>query len=639
MATGSRWTGGCRAGRLAGGAVLFLALACPAGRADSDASSPLDRYKIHPVYNTTYDVLREQKTWKQKLNFDRHIVLADFKSQFDIMKKKDKRRNDYEQTQRKVSLDAERRRGGLRLYASADINRDRVDQTISSRQVDSDNVTLGGETTLLSHATNSLKCTLDGGVVRNHEVNIRRRTNGYTADSTDASGLRGGAGLSATLDRGEALSFKADLKLDAAQKESESIHEELTGTSRVTTPKKATDRDRNVTVSSTSQWTHFDEAKVQLQGSYGDATSQYYEASQQAQETRVTRRRDVSVLVEGDLTSTLYYSLNMGNKYTLLDYDLAARDRETRDSDLSTQAGYTIEHVPLLSGTDIVCGLSAGEGEVRVQTGNDYRTERAQVSGELTRPIGSRLTLSAKGEYQLIQDFYDDVTLDQDQVTERYNVGARYVPSDAFRSSVNYRIDNRETIMISSEVSSGNQEQEDYAVVAEYSATLPAAIQAKQSFQVQASYQSYVFTPEENSLARTNRLTTTLDVPLLEKTRVTLRHDFLKTDSGAYIYDDAGGGRAYARSIERLQQKLQTTVLHDLTPDIFIKVDERYELTYSHTLSTGARSRIDKLTFTWELGFDRQFPSGFQVSARAARTASTQEDDYWSIQADAGMRF
>lgn len=620
-------------------AALALAFAWPAARPDSGGSSLLDRYNLHPIYTTTYDVLREQKTWKQKLNFDRRILLADFKSQFDVMKKQDKRRNDYQQTQRKVDLDTERRRGPLRIYANALIDRDRVDQTISSRQVDRDNLTLGGETTLLSRGWGSLKSQLNGGLVRNQELNIRRRTNGYTADSTDASGLRGGGGLAAALNRGETLKLTADLNADAAQKKSESVHEELAGSSRTITLKSATDRDRQVTVASTAQWTYFDEAKVQLQGSLADATSQYYQASQQAQETRVTQRRDLGLLVEGDLTSTLYYSLNLTNKYSLLDYELEQRDRETRDSDFAAQAGYKVEHLPLLSGTDIVCALSAGEGDVRVQTGNDYRTERAQTKCELTRPLGSRLTLTAAGEYQLIQDFYDDVTLDQDQVTQRFNVGGRYVPSPSFRSSVNYRIDYRETILISSEVSSGNQEQEDYAVVAEYSATLPAAIQAKQSFQVQASYQSYVFTPEQNSLARTNRLTTSLDIPFWDKTMVLLRHDFLKTDSGDYVYNDEGGGRAYARSTDRLQQKLQTSVVYDITPDLYFKANERYELIYSQAVSTGARSRIDKLEFTWELGFDRQFPSGFEVSARAARTTSTQEDDFWSIQANAGMRF
>ncbi len=409
-----RWR---RGGRLAAAAALALASACPAARS-GPGGSPLDRYKLHPAYSTTYDVLRDQKTWKQKLTLDRALLTTDFKSQFEVMKKQDKRRNDYEQTQRKVGLDAERKRGSLRIYTTADFDRDRVDQTISSRQVDSDNVTLGGESTLLSRGSSSLKFQLNGGLVRNHELNIRRRSNGYTADSTDASGLRGGGGVSGELSRGEVLQCSANLIFDAAQKKSESIHEDLTGSSRTTTPKSATDRDRQVTVSSTTRWTHFDEAKVQLQGSYADGTSQYYQASQQGQETRLTQRRDVSLLVEGELTSTLYYSMILTHKFNLLDYELEKRDRQSRDSDLAMEAGYKINGVPILSGTDIVWTLTAGEGETKVETGNDFRSERAQLSGELTRPLGSELTLTAKDPVQALRKTVLSMTFDGERTVE-----------------------------------------------------------------------------------------------------------------------------------------------------------------------------------------------------------------------------
>src|SRR5690606_20712181 len=103
--------------------------------------------------------------------------------------------------------------------------------------------------------------------------------------------------------------------------------------------------------------------------------------------------------------------------------------------------------VPILSGSEVLWAFSVGEGDVEVQTGNDYRSERAQMSGEVNRPLGSRFAVTARGEIQLTQDFYDDPVLDQDVFIERFNVSGRYTPSDRFRSTVNYRIDSRETIL------------------------------------------------------------------------------------------------------------------------------------------------------------------------------------------------
>jgi len=622
-------------------AVLGLMLGSPAARAQGapgQEASLLDRYRIHPVYDTGYEVNREQRTWKQKLALDRSILRADFKGQADLLKRKDKRRNDLEQTQRKLNLNAERRYKLLRLYTRGTMDRDRVDQTISSRHIGRDNLTVGAEATLFSRGSSWIKFKADGGLISTEEINIRRRSEGYIADSTNASGLRGGSALSTSFTRGKDLKFSGDVAFEGARKESKSIHAE-TGLTSLETRQSATDRDEQITYTYTGEWTRFEEAKVQTRGSFADGSSQYYQASQQGQETKVTERRDFSLLVDGTITPTLHYNLNMSHKLSLLDYKLDQRDRRTRDSDLQVEAGYTIARVPILSGSEVLWAFSVGEGDVEVQTGNDYRSERAQMSGEVNRPLGSRFAVTARGEIQLTQDFYDDPVLDQDVFIERFNVSGRYTPSDRFRSTVNYRIDSRETILISSDVSAGNQIQEDYAIVADYTAQLPAGIQAKQSFQVQASYQSFVYTQEKNSLARTNRVVTSLDVPFWTRTLLQFRHDFLKTDSGAYIYASSGGGRAYARGVERLQQKLQVTVKHNLTREIYVKVDERYEVTYSETVATQAQSRMDKLNFTWEFGFQKQFPSGFKVAAVAARTASTQEDSYWNIRADAGMKF
>ncbi len=632
-----KWTGL----RWPAAAVLALVLGGPAALAQGapgKEASLLDRYRIHPSYDTGYDVNRDQKTWRQKLALDRRLLLTDFKGQVEVLARTDERRNDLDQNQRKLSLNAERRYRLLRLYARGTLDRDRVDQTISSRHVGRDNLTLGAEATLFSRGAASLKLKADGGLVDTDEINIRRRSVGYIADSTQASGVRGGAGMSGSYASGSTLKFSGDVAFEGARKQSKSYHTE-TGLTSVATRQSATDRDEQITYNYTGEWTRFEEAKVQTRGAFADGSTQFYQASLQGQETKVTQRRDFSLLVDGQVTPTLHYGLNLTHKLSLLDYELDRRDRRTRDSDLNLEAGYTLAHLPILSGSEILWAFAVGEGEVEVENANDYRTERAQMSGEVNRPLGTKLALTARGEIQLTQDFYDDPVLDQDVLIERFNVSGRYTPSDRFRSTINYRIDTRETILISSEVSAGNQLQEDYAIVADYAAQLPAAIQIKQSFQVQASYQTFVYSQEKNSLARTNRVVTALDIPFWTRTLAQFRHDFLKTDSGAYIYSAAGGGRAYARGIERVQQKLQVTVKHDLTREIYVKTDERYEITYSETVATGAQNRIDKLNFTWEVGFQKQFPSGFKVSAVAARTASTQEDSYWNIRADAGMKF
>jgi hypothetical protein len=622
--------------------AAVLALACglsAAQGAPGQSVSLLDRYRIHPVYDTTYDVMREQKTWKQKLILDRRVVLADMKGQFEITRKTDKRRNDLDQTTRRLGLDLERRSGSLRVYTQGTLDSDRQDQTSTGRRVGNNNLTLGGEMTLLGRAENSIKFKADGGFVSSENTTYRKQSAATIVDSTSAAGLRAGTGLTGTYLRGGNLKLSASAAFDGSQKDSRTIHAEI-GSSVLPTRQSATDRYRKAAYSCAGEWTRFDEAKVQLRGDLGDDSSQYYYATGQAQETRTTQGRNYTLLVDGTITPTLYYTLNATHVLSVNDYKLNNSDSRTRNTDLKLEAGYTLGRIPILTGSVLIWDFTVGGGDTQVQTGDDYRSERATMSAEARRPIGSKLDVTVKGGIELTQDFYAvTFTRDQDMLIHRFSIGGDYRPSGRFQSSVSYRVDSKETILVDSLASAGSNLQEDYLLNAKYDAQLPASIRATQTFQVQASYRSYTYAPEDNSLARTNRVLTAVDMPLWGRTMLKLTHDFLNTDSGSYVYASYGGGRAYARAQERLQQKLQVTVLHDLTPEIYVRLDERFDITYLTAVVTGVTTRQDKLNLTWAFGFKKDFPSGFRVDAMVSQTSSTQEDTYWNIRAAAGMRF
>ncbi len=616
----------------------LAALAASGAPAAGDMSL-LDRLNFHPNYDTTYQVAREQKTWKQKMLLDRQMGLAKLKLILDTMDKEEERRNDFQKTQRRLSLDLDRSIGAVRLYLNGIFDRDKVDQTITGREINNDKLSLGGELKLLNRSTTKVFMDLDGGYVGKEEVNIRRRTGGYTADSTQATGLRAGTGLTCQWSPVETFSIETQIGLDTASKESESLHAELANEERDATVLKATDRDRSRDYRFKGEWTRLDQAKILVNGSYSDASRQYYRVSQQDQETQENKNQSLSLLVEGDLSSSLWYGLDFTHKTTEIDYTLEPRDQRNQDTDFQITMDYALEGLPIVGGTSLSSTFTLGEGERRIQTGNSYSSERASLRGELSRSFGEALEVRGESEIRLIQDFYDDETLDEDEQSIKYKVNARYKPSQRFNGSINYEIDNREIVRIAGENSAGNLRREDYKILAKYDADLPAGIKARQVFQISASYQFFVYTPETNTLSRTNRVSTTLDLPFFRATMVTFNHDFLNTDSGAYIYSPADGTRSYNKASESMRQKLTVRAVHNFTPELYVKAEEDFEVTNRRSLSTDTRTRLDKLNLTWEVGFNRRFPSGLDVKARVARTYSTKEDDYWRIQADAGMKF
>jgi hypothetical protein len=213
------------------------------------------------------------------------------------------------------------------------------------------------------------------------------------------------------------------------------------------------------------------------------------------------------------------------------------------------------------------------------------------------------------------------------------SLAAAYTPSDVFQASGGYTINRRETINIPAERSGDNQVQYDYQVKVDYSALLARRVNVRQTFQISAAYTYKIYNDAQNTLSRTNRVTTTVQLPLWDQTRIGLEHIFHRSDTGAYTYPEDGTRRVYSRASESLRQNLKFEMQYQLAKTILIRAGETYDLNYRTVLASGQRTLRDKLAFTGTVDLQHQFRSGIVIKALVQRTSSSQEEDFWNVDA------
>jgi hypothetical protein len=89
----------------------------------------------------------------------------------------------------------------------------------------------------------------------------------------------------------------------------------------------------------------------------------------------------------------------------------------------------------------------------------------------------------------------------------------------------------------------------------------------------------------------------------------------------------------------RCAKYLQAELSHQIAGVIMLRATPTIDINSRRDLATAKVTPREKRTFTGEVALQRELGNGIQVSASFARTSSSQEDDYWNINATVAKTF
>jgi hypothetical protein len=633
---------GRRLRRVRRGALLAAGLAALAARPGA-GQTILSQWGITPQYESVYEVKRKETVWEQTLGIGRPRPtwggLSNLDSGLHILAREDKARNNFVESDNTVDMKAERdgRFGKLTIAGVSHKNWREDDYSLTVRNAD--NLTLSHNLPLLSGgearpAVPQVDLTLGGGWLQEKDVRENRRGGRASDSRTWATGWESDLGMNTRYAPSATFTMTGGANWSGAVQNSRS---RIAEAERDTTL-DATDYTRSIGFNTETEWTRLAFLKVNLKASYARNYAQYYQASVEAQETKLSHTRMTALTLGGDLSPALSYDALLESDLDQYDYALERSDRLASSNSADMGMQYDLG-LPLLRGAK----LSARAGAISRRTSREntaaYDTREKSAEAEIQKTLREGLILAGKVETQLTQDFYDDHKLDRDRLRTVSSAFVTYEPSDRLRARGGYTTNQTETVNIAGARSPQNQTDQEYRVTADYQATLVRGIAIQQNFQISANYTYFVFNEDKNKLTRSNRVTTKIDIPIWPSTRLYLEHIFNTSDTGAYVYATEGGGRVYRRSSDTLRQYLQAVLSYQIGGMIVLRATPTIDINSRRDLATARVTPREKRTFTSEVALERELGIGIHVSASFARTSSSQEDDYWNINATVAKTF
>jgi hypothetical protein len=630
---------GRRLRRVRRGALLAAGLAALAARPGA-GQTILSQWGITPQYQSAYEVMRKETKWEQTLGISRPRPtwggISNLTSQLHILDREDKARNNFVESDNQVDLKAERsgRFGKLALAGVSHKNWREDDYSLTVRNADNFNLShnlalLAGE-----ESRPQVNLSLGSGWLQEKDVRENRRGVRASESRTWATGWESDLGLNTRYAPSETFSMTGGGTWSGSVQNSRS---RIAEAERDTTL-DATDYTRSIGFNTETEWTRLACLKVNLKASYARDYAQYYQASVEAQETKLSHKRATALTLGGDVSPALSYDALFESDLDQYDYALERSDRlaSTNSADMGVQYDLGL---PLVRGTQ----LSARAGAVSRRTSREntaaYDTRERRAETELQKTLRPGLILAGKVDTELIQDFYDDGKLDRDKLTTTSSAFVTYQPSDRLKARGGYATKQSDAINISRARSAQNQNDRDYRVTVDYQATLVRGIAIQQSFQISASYTYFKFNEDKNRLTRSNRVTTKLDIPIWPNTDLNLEHIFNSSDTGAYVFATGGERRVYKRASETLRQNLVAELSYKIAGMIVLRATPTIDINSSRDLATERVTPREKRTFTGEVELQRELSNGIQLTSSFARTSSSQEDDYWNINATIAKTF
>ncbi len=603
------------------------------------AGSVLSNWQLQPRFDSQFLVSKTQSTWTNTLKLSRDIDRVDLKGSLETRDKEDERRNDYVEAMRKMLLRGGSQHGPANIFLEGKFSRHGTVTTRSQRQIDVDDIDIGSTIDVLARDLTWLGLELRGGRVSRSENNDRFSSLKSVYDLTRTTGLNGGAGIETGWEPRETFSLSASGSYDVVVEDSRTQHIETDADT--TTVDEVSDENHSYDTfyDVNCEWTRYDAAKVAFTASQSLVSAQYYQASQTTQETKGTVQSITRLTVEGDLPYRFRYGVDVRSTVSCIDFLVQTRDRYDSTTDLKMRGRHELG-LPVLEGAVVRAELGLGRSRQENEGTTGFDTRRRKLSGDLSQPLGNRASVTVRGSESLTQDFYEDGLDDQDRLRTEATVSGKYDPSPAFGSEASFTANTEEIIKIHSSAASQSQRKRDYKVSAKYHATLPWGIVANQSFLLSATYTYYIYDEERsNTLSRSNRVTTTLTIPLWERTHMRLDHSFRTNDSGTYDFSETAGISTYAKSREKLQHILNVALRYQVTSILFIGAENYYDVSHTTRLDTETTTTTTKLEFTGEAGLEKRLLGNVDFRAVVARTASSVENDYWNIRASVGKIF
>jgi len=588
-------------------------------RAMADSATTRIFGTLHPSYNTDYTVARQTTDWNQNFVFGTKLGLFNFENRTDFKIHTDSGR------------DETRRDGGnvttlrmLKIPLNATLNVQRLSVNRPGEERSNGNVNLSLSTRDLRQRIWGVQhsVSFSGGLNHKGDESLLNKRHSQSTDS----GLDGTAHWQGSWHTWRLLNLDGNVDLKRQQKNSQLVQD----TTTVKSPTTGVDRkfDLRAHVEPWAWITSDIDANSQLSEDESYLTVPVPgQSALRRLEHRFANHRGLTAGIRlFPNAKSFNVSLDLVKDIQDLDYRIRRDFSYTGD-----QFSWNGKLKAKWLATDVDVTLGNGLDKMNRATSAGTDTYNNTFEGKVSRRIYSKLSAQFNWYVRANQLFFDDASLDRDELRTKLQPIVTYTPSKKWTVKVGYVGSATRRVEVNPAQALQTRREEDYTVDMSINYEVNQSTHLNQIYSIKSLYTTFDYNPSGDRLLSTQRIVTTLDTQLGPRCDFNIEHRFTLQDSGPFHFEP-DGTRIFARDLRKYRQEMNASVKYQLTSWASAILDSQFSRMDDVTEYTNVR--ITRRDIRLQTGLELEKTLRGSVSLKGSGQyvqSNNNQDAYWTI--------
>ena len=280
--------------------------------------------------------------------------------------------------------------------------------------------------------------------------------------------------------------------------------------------------------------------------------------------------------------------------------------------------------------TDLDATLAHNLDQMNRATSAGTDTYNNTFEGKLSRRIYSKMTAQLNWYVRANQLFFDDTSLDRDELRTKLQPIVTYKPGKKWTVRAGYIGSTTRRVEINPAQARQTRREEDYTVDLSINYDISQFTNLNQTYSIKSLYTTFDYNPNGDRLLSTQRIVTTLNTQVGPRCDFNLEHRFTLQESGPFHFEP-DGTRVFARDLRKYRQEMNASVKYLLTSWASAILDSQFLRTDDVQEFSGSRFTRRDIRLQTGLELEKALRGSVSVKGSGQYVQSNNDNAYWTI--------
>ena len=280
--------------------------------------------------------------------------------------------------------------------------------------------------------------------------------------------------------------------------------------------------------------------------------------------------------------------------------------------------------------TDLDMSLGHDLDQLDRATSAGTDTRNNTFEGKLSRRIYSKMTAQLNWYVRANQLFFDDTSLDRDELRTKLQPIVTYKPGKKWTVRVGYVGSTTRRVEVNPAQANQTRREEDYTVDLSINYDLSQFTSLTQTYSIKSLYTTFDYNPRGDRLLSTQRIITSLNTQITPRCDFNIEHRFTLQDSGPF-YFEPDGTRVFARELRKYRQEMSANMRYRMTSWASAILDSQFLRTDDVQEFSGTRLTRRDIRLQTGLELEKALRGSVSVKGSGQYVQSNNDNAYWTI--------